>query len=130
MLGKAVEGAWTELGWSLAAVVHTSASDRDKFRDRITGRNSSFSNKIEEVLRLCKHDVLKPVLRASGIRVDVERIGAWSHVIREARNAIHFNVRPPAGNNYEEVAALLLGAKNYLGAMHRLKSDADNLQQA
>ncbi|MDP2897799.1 MAG: hypothetical protein Q8Q12_14780 [bacterium] len=131
MLGKAVEGAWIEVGLALSKVVNGPGSQHTKFEQEITGVNASFFNTIEKISKLCRDHHkgnLQPVFSdANTRRTEIEQIAGWSHVVREARNAIHFGVQPVVGNSYEKVAALLLGTAGNLQTMYRLKTSADKI---
>jgi len=65
----------------------------------------------------------------SGIRAgEIESIVIWSEVLRDARNAIHFGVKPVIPNTYEKVAVLLLAAADNLSKLYHIKRVAEQLQ--
>lgn len=64
------------------------------------------------------------VLRAG----EIESVVIWSEVLREARNAIHFGVKPVIPNTYEKVAVLLLAAAGNLAKLYHIKRVAQQLQ--
>ena len=129
MLGKAVEGAWIELGCSLSRTITARDHNHDEFESMMRGDDWGFARKIQEILSLCRRkEWVGSVLRDADVRLpEIEEIASWSHTVRDARNAIHFGVRPVVGNNYEKVAVLLLAAARHLQSIYLLKRIADKL---
>lgn len=131
MLSKALEGAWIELGISLANMVADKKTDVDKFIDKLKG-SDSFVWKVQEVVKLYeKQDWFKPLKVASGIDLNMLReVQNWSDIVRDSRNAIHFGVESSTPNTYEKASVLLLGAVKYLRALYKLKEHADVIKRA
>jgi hypothetical protein len=126
MLGKAMEGAWIELGWTLANTLPESSSKKGKYLSRVRGENVSIASKIDTVKELYSTEAFFDELRkASGIHPN-ELNGAiiWSNAVREARNAIHFGVRPAPPNTYEKVGILLIAGANSLKMLYHIKKEA------
>ena len=130
MLGKAMEGAWIELGCSLARAVSTKGGfNKEKFMDTMSDDNTGIATKIQKVRNLYNQkDLTDHVVKQCGISPkELDNIIIWSDVLRESRNAIHFGVKPTIENSYEKVAVLFIdGAKN-LAIMYKIKRIADEL---
>lgn len=130
MLGKAVEGAWIELGFSLANIVAAADPkfDRDRFDTALKGFDG-VPKKIESVVRLFtdRQDLFKELSKNSQVSLIMLREAQiWSDVIRDSRNAIHFGVEPRTPNTYEKTSTLLYSAITHLGSIYTLKKFADS----
>jgi hypothetical protein len=130
MLGKAMEGAWIELGCSLARAVPTEGGfNKEKFMGTMSDDNIGIATKIQKVRNLYNQkNLVAHVVKQCGISPkELDNIIIWSDVLRESRNAIHFGVKPTIENSYEKVAVLFIdGAKN-LAIMYKIKRIADEL---
>lgn len=127
LLGKAMEGAWIELGVALANSVPGGTSfNKTKFLEQMAD-DSSTIKKANEILRLYKNkEYIGNVMDKFGIPVsEIENILVWSEVLRDARNAIHFGVRPTIPNTYEKAAVLLLAGADHLSKMYQIKRSAE-----
>lgn len=129
MLGKAVEGAWIELGFSLANIVAAADPkfDKDRFDTALKGFDG-VPKKIESVVRLFtdRQDLFKELSKNSQVTLYMLREAQiWSDVIRDSRNAIHFGVEPRIPNTYEKTSTLLYSAITHLGSIYTLKKFAD-----
>jgi hypothetical protein len=128
LLGKAMEGAWVELGIALAgALPGTAKSQGEKVVERLKDENRGIARKINDVRTLYeRRGLLEPVIKAAAVRPEeLESVVIWSDVVREARNAIHFGAKPAVANSYEKVVVLFLEAAKGLGMMYRIKQAAE-----
>ena len=133
MLGKALEGAWLELGSSLLAAVPAGQAPKfGKQRAVLEDPMIGTFRKIEGVLAIYDHqDVFKPIALASGIRLqELRSVAVWSDAIRDSRNTIHFGVTAATPNTYEKLAALLIGAVSNVRVLYRLKEADRQLEQS
>lgn len=127
MLGKAMEGAWIELGWTLAnAMPDEAPSKKDKTIEAILDEKVPLAAKIGKITSLYAEEATFGELRrAAGIRPgELNGPVVWSNAVREARNAIHFGVRPAPPNTYEKVGLLLIEGANSLKTLYRIVSQA------
>lgn len=132
MLGKALEGAWIELGVSLAGYAAQRGHDVEKneaLQDKLRSREN-FSNKVEKVIQLygSHHkdwydDIRKETNIQSG---QLAGLHNWSDLIRKSRNAIHFGVKLDTEINYEKTAVILLASIDNFKLIYSLKGAADN----
>jgi len=122
MLGAASEGAWTELGRSLAALF---PGDKEVSQDldKITGFNLGVAKKIDLVLKLFGKACSEKGLNG-GRRQDLLRISQWSDLVRDGRNALHWDTDATIPNTYEKVATLLLGAASNIGLLYEVRATA------
>lgn len=126
LLGKAMEGAWVEMGIALAH----SATGKPGFNSEefIEGMadESPLARKIDRILKLYRNrDLVGDAISRFGVRPgELEGVVVWSDVLRDARNAIHFGVKPLIPNDYEKVAVLLLAAANNLSKLYHVKAVA------
>jgi hypothetical protein len=68
MLGKAMEGAWIELGWTIANALPESNSKRGQYLIRIRGENLPIASKISEIKDLYSTEAsLDKLRKESGI---------------------------------------------------------------
>lgn len=128
MLGKAMEGAWVELGIALAdALPSIAKSQGEKVIEKLKDENRGIARKINDVRTLYeRRDLLEPVIKTAAVRPEeLESVVIWSNVVRVARNAIHFGAKPAVANNYEKAAVLFLEAARGLGMMYRIKQAAE-----
>ena len=127
MLGKAMEGAWIELGCALARCC-LPGTEADKVEAQLKS-DGILVRKIQKVVKLYERtDLTQSVVQRSGVRpVELDSVVVWSDVLREARNAIHFGASPSMPNTYEKVAVLLLEAAASLKKMYRVKVAAEQL---
>ena len=134
MLGMALEGSWIELGTSLLDYAEAASMISEKkssaVREKVLSRYVSVPAKIDEVAKLYERaDVFEEVIRSSNYKAQaLQEIVTWSNVVRDSRNAIHYGTNAAVENNYEKVAMLLLGCKQYLRIIFRIKGAADSLR--
>ncbi len=122
MLSKAMEGAWIELGLSLAQ-----HSQRVQKIEASLKSDNGIAGKITLILKLYENAELDLVVKSSGIKpAQLQHVNIWSDVVREARNAIHFGVAPTIPNSYEKVSVLLLAAATNLKLLYTIKRAADD----
>ncbi|KZE67995.1 hypothetical protein AWM68_17645 [Fictibacillus phosphorivorans] len=133
MLGKAVEGAWIELGISLLNYAINQNIDEEKnnqLLERLMGPDS-FAFKVSKVIDLYSShykDWFKPVkVDTNIIPSQLAEIKIWTDVVREARNAIHFGAKVNSDNNYEKTAIILLASISHFKTIYSLKLSADTL---
>lgn len=125
MLGKAVEGAWIELGLSLAQ--HLPQEIQDRYMQRFTGTEDIGIKvlKVIEMYSTHKQEFLE-IRKQSNASVDaLKMIQTFSDLIRNSRNAIHFGATPISENSYAKVSTVLLTAAQYFELMYRCKSISD-----
>jgi hypothetical protein len=114
MLGKVMEGAWIELGITLADRA-PDTNRGDALRARLMADDEGIASKIAAVRETyARSDWYRALWRKCDIRPPVlDSVVVWSDVLREARNGIHFGVRPSFANAPEKVGILFLdGAQN------------------
>ncbi|WHX41194.1 hypothetical protein QNH36_03235 [Mesobacillus sp. AQ2] len=133
MLGKVVEGAWIEMGISLANLAIKQNIDKEKNEiliEYLTGPDG-FAKKVEKIVNLYSShhkDWFLTVRKNSGIQINhLLEIKVWTDVVREARNAIHFGAAPSTPNTFEKAAILLLAASKNLQTLYKVKLEADKL---
>jgi len=117
LLGKAVEGAWTELCLSLAE----GAGDT-KTEAAIREGELHFRQIVRRCRSLYTRDQLALARKESGVSVpDLNETADWTDSVRAARNAIHFGVRPSVPNSYEKAAVMLLLAVEHLTRLYAVR---------
>ncbi|WP_146250338.1 hypothetical protein [Paenibacillus flagellatus] len=128
MLGKAVEGAWIELGISLTHYVKPQKADWEAFIDKLKGMDS-FVWKVNETVKLYdRQDWFKHLKIDSGIDLNtIREIQNWTDIIRDSRNAIHFGAQPATPNTYEKASIMFIAAVKNLRSLYKLKESADRL---
>lgn len=129
MLGKAMEGAWIEVGCSIAKASLLDDEKRGRIIQKLQDDSESVPAKIKQVLDLYKNkDLCRDIIKAAEILPSsIESIVVWSNVLREARNAIHFGVKPTIPNSYEKVSVLLIDGANNFSSMYRIKRVSDEI---
>jgi hypothetical protein len=133
MLGLASEGAWIELGLALLDSCKDKRGliekTREKKREELNNRDISVVRKLEAVAKLYERkDIFGDVVKRSGFNHRaLAQVLNWSNVVRDARNAIHYGTEPAVPNNYEKVAALLLGASQNLRIIYAIMMAAREL---
>ena len=130
VLGKAMEGAWIEVGCSIAKASLLDDEKKDRIIQKLQDDSESVPAKIRQVLDLYKNkDLSRNIIKAAEILPNsVESIVVWSNVRREARNAIHFGVKPTIPNSYEKVSVLLINGANNFSMMYRIKHVSDEIR--
>lgn len=123
ILGKAVEGAWIELGLALFEYQDKEEEKKKKDIDYIKGMES-ISRKMNKIVKSYSDKTLFASLHhVSEINhVMLEGTYNWSELIRESRNAIHFGVEPEIPNTYDKVSILLLSAHKHIKLLYKLIS--------
>jgi len=128
LLGKASEGAWIELGLSLAKAVPDGASiNASKYVSIFEDPFVGVGKKIMEVLKLYERkDVFGPIYKGSGYGIrDLRNAVIWADAVRESRNSVDYGVEPSMSNSYEKVAALLIGAVPHLKILYAVIGSAE-----
>lgn len=129
MLGKAMEGAWIEMGCSITEASLQGIERKERIIQRLQDDSVSVPAKVKQILDVYKNrDLCGDIIKETEISPSsMEGIVVWSNVLREARNAIHFGVKPTIPNSYEKVSVLLIdGAKNF-SLMYRIKDVSDRI---
>ena len=131
MLGKAVEGAWIELGVSLADYAVRYGHDVKKneaLQDTLKGYDK-IASKVEKVIQLYSShhkDWYDDIRRETNIQSSqLAGLQNWSDLIRKSRNAIHFGVKLDTEINYEKTAVILLASIDNFKLIYALKRAAD-----
>ena len=129
MLGKAMEGAWIEVGCSIAKASLLEDEKKGRIIQKLQDDSESVPAKIKQVLDLYKNkDLSRGIIKAAEILPSsIESIVVWSNVLREARNAIHFGVKPTIPNSYEKVSVLLIDGAHNFSLMYRIKRVSDEI---
>jgi len=129
MLGKAMEGAWIEIGCSIVKASLQGTDKKERIIQKLQDDFVSVPSKIKQVLDLYKNrDLCKDIIEATEILPSsIDRIVVWSNVLREARNAIHFGSKPTIPNSYEKVSVLLIDGATNFSLMYRIKSISDEI---
>ncbi|MEK3864625.1 hypothetical protein MHH60_14215 [Paenibacillus sp. FSL H7-0716] len=128
MLGKAVEGAWIELGISLTHYVKIQKPDWEAFIEKLKGLDSLVWKVNETVKLYDRQDWFKPLKIDSGIDLNtIREIQNWTDIIRDSRNAIHFGAQPATPNTYEKASIMFIAAVKNLRSLYKLKESADKL---
>jgi len=128
MLGKAVEGAWIELGLSLLSLLQPS-TEVEKDKEKLMGLDNLVW-KIEKVIKLYdRQDLFAELSKASGIKPrNLIEIRMWTDIVRDSRNAIHFGAAPQVNNDFDKTSTILLSAVSHLKNIYHLKKCADELK--
>jgi hypothetical protein len=128
-LGKAMEGAWIELGLALAKTLPAADPVRQKVEENMKDDDRSIAKKITDVRDFySRRDLLGTVIKQAGVRPEeLNSVIVWADVVREARNAIHFGAAPVVANTYEKVVVLFLDGAKSLNLMYVVKRVADTL---
>ncbi|MEK7215449.1 MAG: hypothetical protein AAB289_07640 [Chloroflexota bacterium] len=126
MLGKAAEGAWIQLGETLSMAINGPGSAHDRFVEKsLRGRNATFARMIDSVMGLCENGRASEIFKRGGISLpEMEHAAAWSHVLRDARNAVHPAGKPAVPPIYDATYNLMLGARLHLPLMYQLREAA------
>lgn len=125
MLGKGVEGAWIELGDALHLALNGEGPSHAKFLEETTGRNASFGRTIELVLKMCRQEATRSLLKVASVtEQQVEYAASWSHLVREARNAVHTAANSGVPATYETAHTMMLQARLNLRVLYKLREAA------
>jgi hypothetical protein len=130
VLGKAVEGAWIETGISLSEALPQGKPDKTaKTIVVLRDGRKGFAEKVKTVRDLCTDMRLAEILKASGVsNQDLDVIGTWTDIVREARNAIHFDTKLALPNTFDKTTVLFIAAVSYLQKLYNLKKAADGMK--
>lgn len=128
MLGRASEGAWIELGRSLAKI--SSKNNGEKLEEKLSDPYLGVGKKILEIIKFyTHHDLREKIEKKSNVRLsDLEHTSHWADLVRDSRNSVHYGVKPEMSNSYEKVAALLIGAVPHLKLLYKIKNSTDEIR--
>ncbi len=121
MLGKAIEGAWIELGIALMKYDKSNPQMSNKFIEDLKGYDG-INKKIKKIAQTYENrPVYGDIYKKTGITSKhLTETMIWSDVVRESRNAIHFDIEQVIPNSYEKVATILLSAPKHLKSIYRI----------
>jgi hypothetical protein len=127
MLGKALEGVWTELAISLYEHIKTNDTGQNYQTkiDRIKDGKPDFSKVLNDVYNYLRSNLDSHL---NGIKFNMlylKEAFIWSTEIRNARNAIHINVSSPVKDTYVTTAIHLIIAQRYIKFLYKLKKMLD-----
>ncbi len=132
MLGRALEGAWIEMGLSLIRFYkcNLKSEDREKLENKLLGLDS-FSWKVNEIVKLAeKKDVYKEIYDESCLSLmDIREAQIYTQIFLESRNIIHYGAKISLPNTYEKVSMLLIGATRYFPILYRIKKTIDDKKE-
>lgn len=121
MLGAASEGAWIEMGETLARRF-PSEPLASRLQATLGDAQVSTKGKVDRICHFYSQATCQTLYKSSG--VDNRRllsIQQWSDQVREARNVLHWGSAPSVPNTYEKVAILLMDAVNELTDLQRVR---------
>ena len=130
MLVRASEGAWIELGLSLARAAPGLGYDDQTKLDQITEKLESpfvgIAQKIRIVLQQYEDQAtFSSLAKESGVKLqEIRDCANWTDCVRESRNSIHYGVNPAMTNRYEKVGVLLIGAVPHIKTLCSLTVSA------
>lgn len=129
MLGSASEGAWLELGHSLAE--HLALSDSElanNLRKKLVNPYDSIAKKINLVFKQYSNgDLFAALWEKSGVAPKtLQHIMIWSDTVRDSRNSIHYGVDPRIPNAREKLATLLLGAVPFFRTLYSIAASIES----
>src|SRR5207249_432115 len=129
MLTRAIEGAWIEMGASLAAFgCRTNDNAATSLLKYLDDPLASLKGEIAKVADYYRKAVCDPVEKKSEIkRSMVDTIVIWSEQVRDSRNVLHFAKAPLVPITYERVAVLMMATAANFQAMYAVKNAADAL---
>jgi hypothetical protein len=100
MIGRAAEGAWTEVGNALQTTLSAT-----KLADPLL----HIGKRINDTEKILETKDGREYLKRAGVSIDgLHAVVNWSHLVRDARNAVHYGTTSSTQNNYEKAAVLLL----------------------
>ena len=116
MLGRATEGAWIEAGMRLASH-NSSGAELEKF---LLNQFKGIGEKIGRIRKFFNNtdQAFRTTLGVS--TQDLETVAAWSDLVRDSRNSIHYGAVPSMPNTYEKIATLLLGAVTHFRLLYKI----------
>ena len=133
MLSSATERAWIHTGLALTHFARGrsgfSPSTLDGLDAGFRSPAQSVSVTYDKVLRIYDRvDVFGDVHKLSGCRPDgLGHVHIWSNVVRDGRNALHYDARPTLENSYTKTAVLLIAAADHHQTLYTIRSAARQL---
>jgi hypothetical protein len=129
LLGKAAEGAWIELGLTLANAIPAGASvDPARFVTILEDPQEGAGKKFKRTLDLYKEKkIFGDLYRESRYSFsDLRNVSIWADSVWESRHSIHYGVqRPGLPNSYEKVSALLIAAGAQRDVVYKIMEAAE-----
>ena len=127
MLGKAVEGAWIELGLSLFSWDKKNVLKNAKEIEKMKSYDSIHSKMNKVIKKYEDKTTCDELYKKSEINIKMlKNRMEWSNIVRESRNAIHFGVEPVVKNTYEKVSILLLAATEHFQIIYKIIETCKN----
>ena len=131
MLARASEGAWIELGSSLLRYSIDSNAigekESDKFNEMLLSPYTSIMERMDRISQLYKKkEIFQKVYATSKSPKYLMQVLNWSTVLREYRNAIHYEKESTSQITYDKVSTLLLGAGPFLKVLYDIRSSVES----
>jgi hypothetical protein len=115
LLGKAAEGAWTEMGLHVAKLLGLTKLEAD-----VSNGANSLSKKVRLVSDSVRSNA-KEIETRCGVRLeDFNSSALWVDIVRDSRNAVHHFGVPATANTYEKVATLIIGSVAPLRTLYKI----------
>lgn len=123
MLAAAAEGAWIEAGTALANAATTRDKAVDKALATIRDDLAGIGQKVRAVVDLySRRDVVRTVRETSGVSDgQLNEAAVWTAVVRDARNALHWNHEEVFRNDYAKTASLVMAAGQALRVLEAIR---------
>lgn len=132
VLSKAAEGAWIEMGLSLAKALQkslapTPSSLSAKTEKYLKDPCRSFADKIDDIVKIYEHHEMPTSIRQhNGVELDLNEQILWTTELRKSRNAVHYGTLAPMPNTYEKVSALFMAATVSFQRIYEVRRAAEN----
>lgn len=107
VLAKVAEGAWVELGLTLAA--HLDGSAGRRLLSRLADQSLSWPGLVKAVRNAMNTPDVVAALRSVELSPNAfDHVEVWTNVLRDARNAIHFGAGASVPNTAEKVTTIFI----------------------
>ncbi len=126
MLARASEGAWIETGLALIEYnqdgKHLQTKEKEKVKgilrsyDSITSKMNSIQKTFE------RKDIFKDLYAASRTPTHLREVLNWSYILRDYRNAIHYDNESASKITFDKVGTLLLAAGPRLKTLYDIRN--------
>lgn len=118
MLAAGVEGAWTECGLAVAKKLTNT-----KLEALVTEQLTGIGKIVLETRKALEDGAAKPLLKAAGQPLGtVLEAEAWTTLLRDRRNALHWGKQKSFVADHSGTASLLMSAPLHLGTLEAIRN--------
>jgi len=125
MIGAAIEGVWIELAKALFHFDRSNARLK-KLNDGAVDPHTGIAMVVRDTTRVLEdRGIVGSLLRDTEVTLSrMRELAAWTNLVRESRNALHWGAEPTIPNDFQKAAIMMMTAAEAVSVLWRIRNRA------